>query len=146
MSRAMSNSIPADSKSAAHDEQDSTTKDSTTQQSDSSRRDSTKIEEKVTNVESTTVEGQQKSPTSGDSNRANPESVSLHQPEETSTESHTPDWVSCCPYCGAANEYGHVMCDGVLPGICQNGDDSGRDSGGSSERDVALYGVLSTFA
>ena len=137
MSRAMSNTTPADSGSAAHDQLDSTTKDSTTQHSDNSRRDSPKIEETVTDVESTTIAGQQKSPTAGDVNRANP---------ETSTESHTPYWVSCCPYCGSANEYGHVMCDGVLPGICQNGDDGGRANGGSSERDVALYGVLSTFA
>jgi hypothetical protein len=139
MSRAMGNSSPADSVSAAHDAPDIITQDSTAYQTDSSRRDSTEIEETATNVESTTVEGQHK-------NRANPESVSLDQPEATSTKSHTPDWVPRCPYCETANEYGHVMCDAVLPGICQNGDDGGRGDEESRERDVALYGVLSTFA
>ena len=72
-------------------------------------------------------------------------SASLNEPEDTSTNSHTPDWVARCPYCDTANEYGYVMCDPVLPRICQNGDDNGRGDE-ESESDVALYKVLSTFA
>lgn len=31
-----------------------------------------------------------------------------------------PDWQPRCPHCGRPNEYGHSMCDPVLPRICQD--------------------------
>lgn len=118
---------------------------STTHQSKSSRRDSAKIEETVVNSESTTVEVRSERQTSEDVNGADTASANMRQPEGASTKSQTPDWVPRCLYCDTANEYGYEMCDAVLPGLCQNGDDSSSGDE-ETESDTVLYKVLSTFA
>jgi len=136
---------------------------STTQQSDDPRKDSPEIEETTIDVEPTTVAAQDELQLSKNVDGANYDSASMKRPEKSSTTSHTSDWVPRCPYCDAANEYGYLMCDAVLPGLCQGGDNSGRgveesegdDSGRSDEEcdggeerdwDVVLYEVFSTFA
>jgi hypothetical protein len=62
--------------------------------------------------------------------------------KENAIASHTPDWVPRCPHCGTANEYGQVMCDPVLPRVCQGGDDSGNDVV-SNDKDKVWYEVIS---
>lgn len=41
--------------------------------------------------------------------------------------SHTLGWVPRCPHCDTPNEYDRVMCDPVLPRMCQGGYQNGDD-------------------